>query len=331
VPNFWWVNHKQTVVQEISGQYLWSPKRNKNSGKNQFYNNMIRARPNDRVLSYANGRIGFVGRVTDHAFSARKPSEFGKVGDNWSDDGWLLPVYWVPFEPSVEIKPILSRIFPLLPHKYSPISHNTGGGNQGAYLASISRELFEFIAEQAAHSESELRSGGGNRLNFDVLKEEIESEIVKSIENDTSIDQTEREMLVKARKGQGVFRKNVEAIETSCRLTGITNAQLLIASHIKPWRSCKSADERLDGMNGLLLTPDADRLFDRGFITFEDDGGVDVSPAVSESDLIRLGFSEIARKSFGFGEATVRWGAGHFQAEQLKYLKFHREEVFLRH
>jgi len=38
--NFWWVNQNQTAKQEISGGYMWSPKRNKNGARNAFYENM---------------------------------------------------------------------------------------------------------------------------------------------------------------------------------------------------------------------------------------------------------------------------------------------------
>jgi hypothetical protein len=41
----------------------------------------------------------------------------------------------------------------------------------------------------------------------------------------------------------------------------------LKASHIKPWRDATDA-ERLDGSNGLLLSPHIDHLFDEGYITF---------------------------------------------------------------
>jgi predicted restriction endonuclease len=55
----------------------------------------------------------------------------------------------------------------------------------------------------------------------------------------------------------------------------------LIASHIKPWRSANN-QERIDGSNGLLLAPHVDLLFDRGLISFTDEGSLLVSPAANE-------------------------------------------------
>jgi len=265
---YWWVNHKQTVRQEIDGQYLWSPKTNSNRARNEFYNNMRRADPGDIVLSYADGRIGHIGRVTEFAFTAPKPEEFGQTGAYWNREGWLLPVFWTPLAVPVRPKDMIGRLGPLLPRTHSPIRPETGDGNQGVYLAAIPEPVFEMVTAGAAYSTAALYRGGANSLNFQVVSEQLDDIVEGWIKADLTLDQTVRESVIQARRGQGKFRANVEATERACRLTGITNPTLLIASHIKPWRLCDTAGERLDGMNGLLLSPDADLLFDRGFITF---------------------------------------------------------------
>src|SRR5690606_37658579 len=97
--------------------------------------------------------------------------------------------------------------------------------------------------------------------------------VIDSLLTNSNIPRTERVQLIKARIGQGLFRSRVSKIEHSCRVTGINDPRFLIASHIKPWSRSSNA-ERLDGSNGLLLTPNIDRLFDKGYLTFEDDGQV---------------------------------------------------------
>ena len=77
--------------------------------------------------------------------------------------------------------------------------------------------------------------------------------------------------LTKARLGQGLFRQRVAEQEPICRVTGLARQEFLIASHIKPWRDCDH-QERLDGANGLLLSPHIDKLFDRHWISFDRDG-----------------------------------------------------------
>ena len=67
--------------------------------------------------------------------------------------------------------------------------------------------------------------------------------------------------------------------------THVDRAEHLVASHCKSWRECANAYERLDGENGLMLTPTIDHLFDRGFISFENNGELLISPV---ADLVSL-------------------------------------------
>lgn len=329
MPSYWWVNHKKTVRQEIEGQYLWSPKTNANGRRNQSYENMRVASPGDLVLSFAFGKVGWVGRVTEFAITAPKPEEFRNAGAYWDHEGWLLPVYWTPLTPPVRPKEMIGVLGALLPKKHSPIGPETGNGNQNVYFANIGSEAFREVVANSTLDREALQRGGDNSLTFDVVTEQLNDVAQRRIEIDAGLDSTEKETLVKARRGQGQFRKNVEARESSCRLTGITNPALLIASHIKPWRVCQTAKERLDGANGLLLTPDADHLFDRGFISFDEGGEVIVSPRVPASDLRRLGFDQAMQYRSGMAEASARWSAGKFDALQAAYLGYHRHQVFI--
>lgn len=88
-------------------------------------------------------------------------------------------------------------------------------------------------------------------------------------------DITERDRLTKARVGQGKYRSDVTALwglGGVCPLTGIDIAELLVASHIKPWRESND-EERLDPANGLLLATHADKLFDKYLLSFRYDRG----------------------------------------------------------
>jgi hypothetical protein len=94
--------------------------------------------------------------------------------------------------------------------------------------------------------------------------------------------ETERQALVQARIGQGEFRRQLMAKwEGCCAVTGCGLADVLRASHCKPWRDSTDI-ERLDAANGLLLSANLDALFDRYLISFEDDGEMLVSPRISE-------------------------------------------------
>ncbi|MEX0759034.1 MAG: HNH endonuclease signature motif containing protein [Tistlia sp.] len=323
------MNHKQTATQEVEGQYLWSPKTSRGGTRNEFYNNMRRASPGDLVISYSDQHVRQIGRVTEFAVTAPKPREFGSIGENWSQDGWYLPVYWTPLLPAVRPRDLIDVLRPLLPTVYSPIRPATGLGNQGAYLAEISEGVFDTVVAGASLDRQALARGGANSLTYQSVVEGLDDAVEDRIRQDSGLDETIRQSVVQARRGQGRFRANVEALEPFCRVTGITNPSLLIASHIKPWRVCESAHERLDGFNGFLLTPDVDLLFDRGFISFEDDGATRVSKRVDEWDLQRLGLDQFIGRERGLAEAAAAWQMTSMASARRSYLAYHRKEVFI--
>jgi hypothetical protein len=117
---------------------------------------------------------------------------------------------------------------------------------------------------------------------------------------------TEAERLMIQRIGQDVFRDALmDYWGGRCPLTGITEPALLRASHIVPWSDCTDA-QRLDVHNGLLLSALWDAAFDRGLISFSDDGAVLVSPLLGE----------IARKALDVG-GVHRWPACGKHIEQI--------------
>jgi predicted restriction endonuclease len=193
---------------------------------------------------------------------------------------------------------------------HSPIRPN-GIGNQAVYLAEISEEL--------AAELSELLSGQGivrgeQSLVVDAVRERAEQAVAARIQNDPELTTTAKKRLTDARLGQGAFRKRVEAIEVCCRVTGISDRRFLRASHIWPWSKADNR-QRLDGSNGLLLAPHIDHLFDKGFITFADDGELLVSKSCAMQILAAFGMQ-------------LPLNVGPFSAEQCVYLRYHRKYVF---
>jgi hypothetical protein len=95
---------------------------------------------------------------------------------------------------------------------------------------------------------------------------------------------TEGERLVIQRVGQDIFRDRLMTYwQGRCPLTGITDTALLRASHIIAWKDCATDADRLDVHNGLLLSALWDAAFDRGLVTFDDDGRPQFSPKLSEA------------------------------------------------
>ena len=54
IRNYWWVNQKQTHKDEISGNYMWSPKKMKNGNSSYYYDCMKKVNPGDVIYSYYN-------------------------------------------------------------------------------------------------------------------------------------------------------------------------------------------------------------------------------------------------------------------------------------
>jgi putative restriction endonuclease len=311
---FWWVNQNQTLRDEIEGGFIWSPKRNKNGAFNRFYENMKLVEPGDTILSFADQRIGHVGGATDRAATSSKP-DFGGKGDNWNQEGWLVPVAWTKMTVPVRPKDLIDHLRPTLPAKYAPLTED-GNGLQSVYLAAIPEPMARVLMQASPEIDDASKPIAVEIENKPVRR--IEDQVEAAIRNDTTIDSTEKHQLVLARRGQGKFRRNLEQIEQYCRLTGVSDPRFLRASHIKPWRLCDTNQERLDGYNGLLLTPTFDHLFDKGYISFSDEGRIVVSDRVPET----------VRGSVGL-PATQIANAAAFTDAQKGYLAFHRSKVFL--
>jgi hypothetical protein len=126
---------------------------------------------------------------------------------------------------------------------------------------------------------------------------------------------TEVERLVVQRVGQDIFREGLMRYwDGRCAVTGLTEPELLRASHIKPWARCDSDHQRLNVFNGLLLAVHLDAAFDRGFITFDDTGAMLISPRLSADNVARLGLtpaSKLRRLENGH-RAALAWHCREF-------------------
>ena len=289
---------------------MWSPKRNANGVRNQFYENMREVSPGDVVFSFCDTRIKAVGVVTGGAQTGPKP-DFGNAGLNWSKEGWFVPVDYCVLNNQIRPKDHAAILRPFLPAKYSPLQES-GDGLQSVYLAEVPQPLADALIALIGEAYWDAYS---TIATLQAAPEPTDAEAVATIEA-TLIGPTFREQLVRARRGQGVFRANVLLREDACRVTRVSEPRHLKASHIKPWRNATDA-ERLDGANGLLLSPHIDHLFDEGYITFSSSQELVILPEVRDKLLDAWGI-----------DAGVR--VGDFSREQNAFLDYHRVNVFKR-
>jgi hypothetical protein len=129
---------------------------------------------------------------------------------------------------------------------------------------------------------------------------------------------TEVERLVVQRAGQEIFREALMDLWLKqCAVTGLDQPELLRASHIKPWSKCADDKERLDPFNGLLLAAHWDAAFDKGLVTFEEDGTARLSEKLSKRACRLL-----------VPDASSPRRLAHVRSEHQAFLEYHRKNVW---
>lgn len=289
---FFWVNHKQTYMAEISGNYIWSPKREVNGAFNQSYENLTFITPGDVVFSFANGEISAVGYACSGCYEAPKPGGFA---NNWASVGWKVDIDFIKCDKALRPKDYINEFKDLLPRKYSPMN-TSGNGNQKCYLAEIGSDLAQYLFSKL------------NLFNDDLS--DFHHSTFPLIDD---LSETVREAIVLQRVGQNLFRKKLlEIYHSTCALTRIQLPVLLRASHIKPWAQSNSR-ARLDPANGILLAAHIDVFFDKGLISFDDKGNV-------------LMANETIAKFFY--DEKIPYKSTLISADTSKYLQWHRDKIF---
>jgi putative restriction endonuclease len=311
---FWWVNHSHTFRQEIEGSYLWFANRaHRSKARSESDKNTHKLLPGDVVFSFAQGEIGAIGVVLGSAREAAKPTEFESIVEHAdAQTGWLVPVRFTTLTARLRAEDHMVDLAPVLPRKHAPILAG-GARNQHMLLAAVpplmATKLGELLNGQVERIVGTIVEAVGRSLIEDVAE--------AAIQQRTDIGPTQKSDLLKSRYGQGLFRANVELSEHSCRICGVLDRRHLWARHIKPWCECEDA-EKLDGSNGLLMSPHIAHLFERGYISFSDEGDLLVS-------------QELNPVVLGNWHIQLPLNVGEFRPEQCYYLDYHRREIFQQH
>lgn len=122
-----------------------------------------------------------------------------------------------------------------------------------------------------------VNNGPGNVTPSDLIHNE-------TIDNSSdAILPSEKQYLQKVRTTQGKFRERLLKDTPFCKVCGMDMSQLLVASHIKPWKDCNDK-ERIDFFNGLLLCPSHNAAFDKGYISFDNEGKIIISNILNDQN-----------------------------------------------
>ncbi|MCB0704284.1 MAG: HNH endonuclease [Saprospiraceae bacterium] len=297
---YFWVNQGKTYKEEKEGGYLWAPIRNKKGERVFHWENMTKLKPNDIVFNYRKGFIVGYSIVESTYYLAPQPEEFN-VDVVWGKNGYMVDARYFMLNNQIDSKTLHEKIANFLPEKYSPLNKVglTVKANQG-YLYEISDKAANAIIELA-------------RINY--LQIPDDSGLVSESSEIYQVpDQTSRRGLVISRVGQGAYRRRVlERWNYKCAVSKSSTKEILIASHIVPWREATN-EERLDVHNGLLLSPTYDALFDRYLISFDDDGKIMLSKSIRKEEFLILGVN---------GKERI----DNLTERNMYYLKRHRDKL----
>ncbi|KNH20340.1 restriction endonuclease [Priestia megaterium] len=265
----------QTYEEEKNLGLIWSPQIDQGGTVPHSWKRMTKVKAGDRVFHFVKGDIVAVSDVKSDCRKANKPSLIEGY-DRWDDEGYLVPLKYYHLDKPVNIRENFDSILPLLPIKYSAFQNN-GKGNQG-YLFPCNEELALKLIELI----SELNIYQIDKDGLEFSAERVDSPIHNELIH--LISETESEVKAKIRLGQRQFRQGLLHLWNSqCALCNIKLPDLLRASHSKPWKDSTN-EERLDPYNGLLLCCNHDALYDKGYITFDGNGSLYISPLIGDED-----------------------------------------------
>lgn len=151
-------------------------------------------------------------------------------------------------------------------------------------------------------------------------KDEIEDDKIEIYYDETKVGLT-REILTKQRVNQNFFRKMILAsYENKCCVTGLPISELLVASHIIPWKDDEK--NRLNPQNGLCLNSIHDKAFDRGLITFDENFKI-----VLSSKILKLNADESTnRLLIEYDRKQIRMPTKFLPSQE--FMEYHRKKIF---
>lgn len=188
------------------------------------------------------------------------------------------------------------------------------------YNITTIKELIELSNEYFSYDIFIQRNKTGNRMYsraFDLYIEYMATNNISDLGDINELNDVhnltplEKETIILSRIGQGRYRADLIDLWNGCSISKFGDTRLLVASHIKPWKQSTN-QEKIDKYNGLLLLPTYDKLFDLGFISFDDNGAIILSSQLSDLEKLAIDNNVVIDIKDG----------------NRKYLKYHRENIF---
>lgn len=172
------------------------------------------------------------------------------------------------------------------------------------------KDMTSKVSYEAPKEWNDFILNGLNNVTFNQGYEEIEvrEEVYEGYNNEV-------ERKIKVRVTQGKFRDSLLKRDKKCVICGLDIESLLVASHIKPWSKANNY-EKQDENNGLLLCANHDALFDKGYISFDDNGKIRISKSIDKDSYKNLNINE---------DISIK-----INENQNKYMEYHRQNILMK-
>ncbi|MFA0233574.1 HNH endonuclease [Vibrio sp. 10N.222.55.C7] len=280
---YYWANLGVSHEEVKEHKFLWAPSHTyTEKGEKTVkagWKHVPNIRKDDIIICHENKRVIYVAQALKNAYPATRPES--RTYDEWKKDGNKVDVNLIVLDRPVPTEEFKHHIIERFNEQCEPKLFNVEGNATQNYMVSIPEGVAGIILSSL------------DSVNLDDLKQTSKPKTAtKGRKKRKATKGGVRKARANARIGQGAFRDEVLDIwDNTCPVTNIAIPELLIASHIVSW-VLSDDEEKIDGYNGLPLSPNADKLFDKGLISFSDSGQLLISPSLSISTLNALGISE---------------------------------------
>lgn len=281
--SYYWVNLGVSCKEVRDYKFLWAPSHSyTKSGEKTVkagWGHVPNIKKDDVIICHENKRIIYVAQARADAYPAPRPES--RTYDEWKRDGNKVDVNLIVLDRPVPTDEFKHHIIERFNEQCEPKLFNIEGNATQNYMVAIPEGVASIVLSSL------------DSVNLDELKQPSKAKSgSKPRKKRKATKGGVRKARSNARIGQGAFRDEVLDIwNDTCPVTNVAIPELLIASHIVSW-ALSDDEEKIDGYNGLPLSPNADKLFDKGLISFSDSGQLLISPSLSVSTLNALGISE---------------------------------------
>jgi hypothetical protein len=275
---FYWVNVGRTFKEVSENKFLWAPSHSiSKKGSvvvNAGWKQVPEIKKGDIIFCNKDGDIVYVAVAETDAFPSPIPP--GREFEAWKKDGYKINVGLEELTTKFDTSSFKEEFSRLFNERCTPTLLNVNMSFNEIYMAAMPDVAGAYL----------LNLLGDITINvYDATQNSLTGEKKK-------VTAREREIIVNARIGQGKFRSDVLNLWGSkCPVTKVDMPELLIASHIVPWVLADN-DEKVDVYNGLPLSPAIDKLFDRGYVSFSDEGFLLKSDKIQTETLDLLGIGK---------------------------------------